>query len=90
MIPACFEVYNKMHMFEEFALTTFSYAVRMSGTLTGGQPGFASQCVQCGECLEKCPQTIPIPDVLEQVVADLEGEGLEERITAGKAMLRGR
>lgn len=30
----------------------------------------ASNCVQCGECLEKCPQQIQIPDELEHV-ADL-------------------
>jgi len=30
----------------------------------------ASSCVQCGQCLEKCPQQIPIPDELEHV-ADL-------------------
>ncbi len=32
----------------------------------------ASNCVQCGQCLEKCPQQIPIPDELEHV-ADLFG-----------------
>ena len=30
----------------------------------------ASNCVQCGQCLEKCPQQIPIPEELEHV-ADL-------------------
>ena len=30
----------------------------------------ASNCVQCGECLDKCPQQIPIPDELDHV-ADL-------------------
>ncbi len=27
----------------------------------------ASSCVQCGECLDKCPQGIPIPEELEHV-----------------------
>ena len=27
----------------------------------------ASQCIECGECLEKCPQHIPIPDRLKEV-----------------------
>jgi hypothetical protein len=29
--------------------------------------GNASLCIECGECLEKCPQKIPIPDVLKKV-----------------------
>lgn len=29
--------------------------------------GAASLCIQCGECLEKCPQQIDIPDMMERV-----------------------
>ena len=88
-IPVCFEMYNKMHMFNEPDSARFGYAIRMSGDLTGGVSGYASQCVQCGQCVDKCPQQIPIPDVLTQVVADLEGEGLAERLaTARKIMLK--
>jgi len=32
-----------------------------------GESERASNCVQCGECLEKCPQQILIPDELEHV-----------------------
>ena len=28
--------------------------------------GAASLCIQCGECLEKCPQEIDIPDIMEK------------------------
>lgn len=28
--------------------------------------GAASLCIQCGECLEKCPQQIDIPDMIER------------------------
>ncbi len=28
--------------------------------------GAASLCIQCGECLEKCPQQINIPDIMEK------------------------
>ncbi len=28
--------------------------------------GAASLCIQCGECLEKCPQQIDIPDIMEK------------------------
>lgn len=80
MIPAIFEVYNKMHLFGNRQEAQFIYAARTSGILTGGEAGFASACVQCGECLEKCPQQIEIPDVLEDVVDELEGPGLEDRL----------
>jgi predicted aldo/keto reductase-like oxidoreductase len=29
-------------------------------------PGRADQCVSCGECVERCPQHIPIPEFLEE------------------------
>ena len=51
----------------------FKYAVRMSGMLADAEPGFASQCIKCGECMEKCPQNLKIPDLLEAVVEELEG-----------------
>ena len=84
MIPGCFETYNRMHLFKDADGARFSYAVGMSGILANGSPRFASQCVQCGECLAKCPQGIPIPDILREVAADMEDEGLEGRL----AMIR--
>ena len=80
MIPAIFEVYNKMHLFGNKEETKFIYAARMCGAISGTKQGFASECVQCGECVEKCPQSIPIPDILADVVDELEGPGMEDRI----------
>ncbi len=34
--------------------------------------GAASLCIQCGECLDKCPQQIEIPSILEKVNAIFE------------------
>ena len=85
-IPGCFEVYNKMHMFGNEQEGKFLYAIRMSGMISGTS-GYASQCVQCGECLEKCPQHIEIPDVLEKVAGELEDDELEKRVAMGKKML---
>jgi predicted aldo/keto reductase-like oxidoreductase len=85
-IPGCFEVYNKIHMFGNAPEGKFMYAIRMSGILSG-TPGYASQCVQCGECLEKCPQLIEIPDLLEKVAEELEDADLEKRVAMGKKML---
>ena len=85
-IPRCFEVYNKMHMFGNEAEAKFSYAIGMSG-LFSETPSYASQCVQCGECVEKCPQNIEIPEFLEKVAAEMEDEGLGQRIAMARKML---
>ncbi len=79
-IPVCFEMYNKMHLFGGAEAIKFSYALRMSGTLQDSAPSWASLCVGCGECLEKCPQGISVPEVLEDVAAVFEDQGLEERL----------
>ncbi len=55
-IPLCFETYNTLYMSGNADETKFMYAARLGGgVLSGGEPEFASLCVQCGECLEKCP-----------------------------------
>ncbi|NLH43753.1 MAG: hypothetical protein GX448_18090 [Planctomycetes bacterium] len=46
------------------------------GNTVDGKPGYASQCVRCGKCLEKCPQQIRIPDRLAEVAADMDGPEL--------------
>jgi hypothetical protein len=38
-----------------------------------GETERASACIRCGECLEKCPQQIAIPDELEHLAALFEG-----------------
>ena len=78
-IPGCFEIYNNMHTFNTGEMATFQYAVLLSGDLTG-RPGYASQCVECGECLEKCPQNIEIPEVLAQVAAEMETDDMADKV----------
>jgi len=80
-IPGAFEVYNKMHLFGNEAEGKLSYAIRLSGGLTGSEPGWASQCVECGECIEKCPQGLEIPTYLADVAEEMEDDQLEERLT---------
>ncbi len=86
-IPACFDVYNSLHMFGNEDEAKFMYAARLGGAFSGGDPAFASLCVQCEECMEKCPQHLEIPTILEAVVADLEGPDLEQRAAMAKQML---
>ena len=79
-IPVIFEVYNKMQMFGDKERAKIGYALRLSGELTGDPPGFATQCVECGECMEKCPQNLEIIDDLAVVAEELEGPELQDHV----------
>ncbi len=76
-IPFCFEKLNHLHMFKDEMSARYQYAVLLSNFM-GGESGYASQCVECGECVEKCPQNIDIPEALKQVVDELESDNMEE------------
>lgn len=76
-IPSCFEIYNTGRMFEETQQRTqFVYAVQNGGVR--GNKTYASQCVECGECMEHCPQHIEIPDRLKEVAEYCEADGVVE------------
>ena len=87
-IPLCFEEYNSMHVFGTMEEGKFRYALRLSGELVDGQPGYASLCVRCGECIDKCPQKVPIPDMLAQVATEMEDPKLAERLAIAQQIFR--
>ncbi len=62
-IPRNFSLFNDHHMLNDPAARNRYY-----GLLSEKER--ASGCVACGECVEKCPQQIAIPDEL-QYVAEL-------------------
>jgi predicted aldo/keto reductase-like oxidoreductase len=82
-IPGAFDVFNAFHTFGRQQEAAFSYALRMGGVISGKQ-AYASLCARCEECLEKCPQHLEIPNLLEEVARQFETEGLRER----EAMIR--
>ncbi len=60
-IPRVFQLYNDAVMYDDVRTGRFMY----------NSPFFppdqrADQCTECGECLEKCPQNIDIPDWLKK------------------------
>ncbi|HML25926.1 MAG TPA: 4Fe-4S dicluster domain-containing protein, partial [Methanomethylovorans sp.] len=59
---------------------------KLGGILRGPDKNFASQCTQCGQCLDACPQHLPIPQLLEKVVEEFEGPDLEKRIEFAKQL----
>jgi hypothetical protein len=87
-IPLCFEMYNNLYLEPDPDTVKFMYAVRAGGAVGTGEGEFASQCVQCGQCLEKCPQHIDIPTVLDSVAGELEGSDLEQRVAMAKEMFK--
>jgi predicted aldo/keto reductase-like oxidoreductase len=78
-IPFCFELYNNMYLTGKVDESKARYVARLSGVLSVGEAEYASLCIKCGECLEKCPQHIEIPTMLESVVEELEGSDLKKR-----------
>ena len=88
-IPECFRIYNDLHMFGNVEGARFKYAVNMSGVFTNSEPGgLASQCTECGQCMEKCPQGLKIPELLKAVAEELEGPDLEQRIAMAKKLFK--
>lgn len=79
-IPLCFEHYNNLYLGDNPEGEKFLYAARLGGAVGLGEPEFASLCIQCGQCMEKCPQHIDIPGILESVVKELEGSDLKKRV----------
>jgi hypothetical protein len=65
-IPECFEFFNRGHMYEDEEGTRQIYSMFLGGFFDG-TPHFASLCQECGECEEKCPQSLPIRENLNKV-----------------------
>ncbi len=86
-IPGCFELYNNLYMFGNVEMSKFQYIVKLGGILSNSAPAFASQCIQCDRCVDRCPQHLEIPTLLENVVKDLEGPELEQMFCMVKQMM---
>ncbi|MFC1954205.1 aldo/keto reductase [Chloroflexota bacterium] len=68
-IPRIFQLYNDGKMYGDLKQAKNRYN-------DGGPVGFteeqrADRCIECGECLETCPQGVEIPDWLKKVHAEL-------------------
>ena len=85
-IPSCFECYNSKHAFKDKA-AKMMYLLQNGGIVTD-KPTMASMCEQCEECVEKCPQNLPIPDLLKEVQEDMEGFMTKPMIWLGKRMMK--
>ena len=66
-IPGNFYYYNLMYM-EKKTSARFEFAQNMG---MRKEPGFASQCIDCGKCEKHCPQHIDIRKKLKEADHDL-------------------
>jgi predicted aldo/keto reductase-like oxidoreductase len=87
-IPSSFDLFNAAHTFGKSEEAGFLYVVRAGGVLSG-RPAYASLCSRCMDCVQKCPQRLEIPDLLEQVAREFEGEGLREREAKVRSLFAG-
>ncbi|MGS0972732.1 MAG: aldo/keto reductase [Candidatus Izemoplasmataceae bacterium] len=69
-IPGNFRIFNAYSMYqdEDRANRSFAHLVK--------EDADASMCIECGECLPKCPQKIEIPSELERMNEYFEKHGL--------------
>lgn len=68
-IPRVFSYYNRVAMYDDLDGMRFQYRNFMENEQK------AANCVQCGECLPKCPQGLPISDWMPVIEDVLGGEG---------------
>jgi predicted aldo/keto reductase-like oxidoreductase len=65
-IPECFDMFNRGHIYEDKEEARQIYTAFLGGFFDG-TPHYASVCQECGECEEKCPQSLPIREHLKKV-----------------------
>nr|WP_294998226.1 aldo/keto reductase [uncultured Methanobrevibacter sp.] len=71
-IAKLFDLYNKHKMLKTDEWTQFGNAYLNYTKLP--DVGIASDCIECEACIEECPQSINIPDVLKDVAKTFETE----------------
>jgi predicted aldo/keto reductase-like oxidoreductase len=76
-VPGCFEIYDNFYLSGNEKEAKLMYAAKPGGIIRGDVAGYASQCEKCGQCVEKCPQHLDIPSLLEEVAEKFEGKDLK-------------
>jgi predicted aldo/keto reductase-like oxidoreductase len=51
----------------------YLYLIVLGGAMSNN-PSYAGLCNECGKCIELCPQKIDIPEQLNEVSIDMEGD----------------
>lgn len=82
-IPSFFSAYNT-----SYSVNWFTGAMNyfMSVGALGSDPHYASDCVECGACMKKCPQKIQIPEELKKVRCRLQPPGTKKLMQIASKM----
>jgi hypothetical protein len=67
-IPANFLQLNNLSIYRDRGAAEFFYFHLLKAEQR------ASHCEECGQCVELCPQHIPIPVLLKEVVGEFESQ----------------
>jgi predicted aldo/keto reductase-like oxidoreductase len=84
-IPECFSLYNSRFLFPGNREIPFKYIGHLGGVL--GNRGYAGLCRRCGKCERNCPQHLPVPNLLKEVSATMEGRTMGIKVLAVKGAL---
>jgi len=71
-IPEVFDWYNEWKTIRHTLPQKLFYLSTVGGVMSGNS-GLASKCTSCGVCLGKCPQSLPIPDLMKTISKEYEG-----------------
>lgn len=71
-IPEVFDMYNEWKTIRHSFSQRMFYISTVGGILSG-RSGLASKCTSCDVCLERCPQSLPIPDLMKTISREYEG-----------------
>ena len=85
-IPACLQLLDSYHLFGNKRGHQFSYMFMAAGILDPNRT-LASECIECGKCTKKCPQNLPIPELLKEVSGLFEGFGARMTLRLSKPYL---
>lgn len=84
-IPSLFAAYNESY---SLGWRTGFFHYMLSVGVTSGEPRLATNCIECGACVKKCPQHIDIPERLKDVRHRLQPPGVKGALKLATPFLK--
>ena len=73
-------------MFDNKKMDKLGYLALVGGLFS--EPRKASLCEECGECEMKCPQKLPIQELLKNVATEMEGTFFNSKVWVFKKFVQ--
>ncbi len=88
-IPGVLKVLNNFHMFSKSS-ARINY-MAYNGIMTAdGKAHFASSCIECGKCEQKCPQNLQIRQGMKQIAKEIENPFIRAVAAVARPIVNGR